>query len=163
MTEQEWLECTNPTPMLEFLRGPSSTEMVHVHGTQVPIVVFRESKASDRRLRLFAIACCQQLLHHLSECCRSALAVTENYVDGNVTEADLNAANAAVGREATEVFNAAVATAVEAGHNETQHPGIRAIHGHGAVLATSAAGPVNALNAAGNAVSHMPSMPSIFI
>jgi hypothetical protein len=37
MTEQEWLECTDPTPMLEFLR----------------------ERTSDRKLRLFACACCQ--------------------------------------------------------------------------------------------------------
>src|SRR5262245_29840821 len=45
MTEQEWVGCTDPTPMLSLLR----------------------EKASDRKLRLFAVACCRRTRHLLAD------------------------------------------------------------------------------------------------
>jgi hypothetical protein len=61
MTEAEWNTCTDPQPMLEFLRG----------------------KVSDRKLRLFAVACCFHVKHLLPDP-RSldALSVAEGFADG---------------------------------------------------------------------------------
>jgi hypothetical protein len=60
MTAQEWLDCTVPRPMLEFLWG----------------------NASDRKLRLFACGCCRRIWHLLTDQrSRSAVAFAERYAD----------------------------------------------------------------------------------
>jgi hypothetical protein len=64
MTESEWLECTDPTPMLEFLRG----------------------KASDRKLRLLLVSCCRKLFHLIPDSfIRRAVRTAERYADGEVS------------------------------------------------------------------------------
>jgi hypothetical protein len=74
MTEAEWLECADPEPMLAFLRG----------------------KASRRRERLFATACCRQVWHLLThQRSRRALEVAELYADGLATIEELRAAGGA--------------------------------------------------------------------
>ncbi len=97
MTEADWLTYTDPGRMLEFLRG----------------------KASERKLRLFAVACCR----HNFQCMvdvrrRKAVEVAELYADGLANEEELMAAHQCVDTawgesEAFAVWASAVPVQVE--------------------------------------------------
>jgi hypothetical protein len=66
--EQEWLSATDPRAMLEFLGG----------------------RASARKLRLFACACCRQFWHLLkSKSSRRAVDTVERYAEGSVGKEEL--------------------------------------------------------------------------
>jgi hypothetical protein len=73
MSEEEWLNCTDPQKMLEFLRG----------------------KASDRKLRLFAVACSRRVWDLIDFLGRAAVEAAEEFADGFVGPDDLRAARLA--------------------------------------------------------------------
>jgi hypothetical protein len=74
MTDLEWLHCSDPERMLGFLRRCGRCN-------------------SERKLRLFACACCQLVPYRLTPpSCRAALAVAEQSADGLCGEEDWAAA-----------------------------------------------------------------------
>lgn len=85
MTEQEWLECPGPYPMLEFLRG----------------------RISERKLRLFGCACCRRIGHLIGDQrSRDAVEVAERYADGLASRQERDGAYgpARIAVEDTPVF-----------------------------------------------------------
>lgn len=84
MSEDEWLTCTDPVPMLAALEG----------------------KASDRSLRLFAVAGCRRVWPDFVDArCQRAAEVVERFVDGLATDAELAAARDEADRAQFEVWS----------------------------------------------------------
>jgi hypothetical protein len=66
MTEAEWNDCADPQKMLDFLR--------------------RSGRATDRKLRLFAVACCRSVWPVLTDPrSRTLLNTTEQFAEGVAT------------------------------------------------------------------------------
>jgi hypothetical protein len=82
MDEADWLSSINPEPMLAFLHG----------------------KASDRKLRLFGVACCRGVWGMLTAArSRVAVEVVERYADGLATAEELSQAYAGAVRTSANV------------------------------------------------------------
>ncbi|HEY7155523.1 MAG TPA: hypothetical protein VH575_16290 [Gemmataceae bacterium] len=103
MTEAEWLACTDPMPMLEFL----------------------QNKPSDRKLRLFAVACCWSILpFSTDERHRKVIEVVERFADGEATNEELDSAWTACRDTPGEAHRAARAAAAMAA---TRTSGVRSV------------------------------------
>lgn len=71
MTEAEWLACSEPLPILRFLHG----------------------RASERKLRLFVVACCRAIWEGFRDMrSRAAVEVAERFADGLVSAEELRTA-----------------------------------------------------------------------
>jgi hypothetical protein len=75
MNESEWQSASEPHAMLEFLRG--------------------SGKSSDRKLRLFAVACSRRMWGWMDALGRAAVDVAENLADGLAGPEEMRAARLA--------------------------------------------------------------------
>lgn len=80
MTEQEWLSSNDPTSMLEHaMTGRKCDNSLYC--------------PSERKLRLFACACCRQVWHLLTDPrSRKLIEVAEKYAEGEISNQELEAA-----------------------------------------------------------------------
>jgi hypothetical protein len=71
MIEQEWMNATDPRPMLDFLR--------------------QDRRLTERKARLFAVACCRRIFHLLDDksSSRKAMEFAESLADGLATTKEL--------------------------------------------------------------------------
>jgi hypothetical protein len=107
MTEQEWLQATDPDLMLEYLRG----------------------KASKRKLRLFAVACCRRVWPLLDDKrSRRAVEVVEHYADGLASTQDLKEAHEAAGQACQMPARTAASDASRVDGEVAFHPDDAANH-----------------------------------
>ena len=74
MTEAEWLACADPDLALQYVRR----------------------NASQRKLRLFAVACCRQVWHLLDPKHHNSVKIAERFADGAATVAELRSAHSSL-------------------------------------------------------------------
>lgn len=84
MTEAQWLVKGNPRELLSFIGD----------------------RISQRKLRLFACACCSRIWPRLADVSQKAILMAEMYADGEVTSYELNDAHQAAFDLATQEINA---------------------------------------------------------
>jgi hypothetical protein len=98
VTEQEWLTSTSPQRMYAHARKVASPKL----------------KASRRRLRLYACACCRRAWHLLAEEGRAAVELAERFADDRASLAELRQASEAAQLAAAALYRGGQARGLEA-------------------------------------------------
>ena len=94
MTEAEWLDCTDLFDLLGQVRGEQSHR-------NVPCTT------SERKLRLFACACCRRIWNLLGDQrSKDAVLVGERLADCRATEEERAAAQRAAGNASSDISDA---------------------------------------------------------
>jgi hypothetical protein len=97
VTEAEWLACTDPDKMLAFMAGAISARRPRVLewlGIPLKRPEPTPKKASDRKLRLYACACCRRIEALMDDPrCQQAVEVAERFADGLAEQGELLAAH----------------------------------------------------------------------
>jgi hypothetical protein len=103
MTEAEWLPSTDVRRMYVFLRDTATLYRTRWHGYRaVPRFAF-----SERKSRLFAVACCRRILHLMpTDKARECVLAAEQYADGLIRDETLAAAVDASMRSCQEDWRA---------------------------------------------------------
>lgn len=115
MTEQEWLACTDPDQMLAHLLAQLGLGREEAPSRETFIIRTPEErkaaealavKTRDRKLRLFACACCRRIWDVLTdERSRKAIEASEDYADRLITQRQLTAACGAAQQVVRKVLN----------------------------------------------------------
>jgi hypothetical protein len=95
MTEAEWLTCTDPQPMLQFLKRGivGLVDDLPTPAAREAIRKFLLGRVVHRKRALFACACCRRIWPLLEDDrTRRAIEVTERSADGLATNEELAAA-----------------------------------------------------------------------
>jgi hypothetical protein len=82
MTEHEWLLSTDPQAMFRYLLAD--------HAAKTPPRLARHPRVSDRKLRLFACACCRQVWPAMTDSrSRQTVEIAERFAEGLASEQEL--------------------------------------------------------------------------
>jgi hypothetical protein len=111
MTEAEWLACTDPQKMLDFLAG---------------------NEKSVRKRRLFVVACCKRVSHLLTDKGNRAVLVAEQFADNLISPQEMHGAWTAVGFPPVPTrryaASAARAASCSPGYDGTAHGAASAVN-----------------------------------
>jgi hypothetical protein len=93
MTEAEWLASGDPAPMLEFLRGQMVPKVLQLGAGRTREVQHYPDAKADRKLRLFACACCRRMWEDLTDDrSRKAIEAAERFADRQISQSQLKSA-----------------------------------------------------------------------